>query len=93
MNYIVKVRGIQGASGSATVFTSNIDVTAPDETEARRLAMVKARQRFFHLRDVSVMDVKEMHEAGQSVVLAEPERKIELQGTVLRRVLMPRKTA
>lgn len=47
MIYSVKLRAVGGKSGAQNVTYSTFQIEAPNETEAARLATIKARQRYF----------------------------------------------
>ncbi len=83
MKYHVKVRGVQGDPGKSALFYSVFEVDAPDTAEASRLGLIKARQRFFGSRDVSIMSATPI---GQEAVEPQNLRRMVVQDGKLKRV-------
>lgn len=86
MKYHVKVRGVQGPRGGSSLFYSTFDIEAPDETEATRLGLIKARQRFFGTRDVSVMSAEPVAAPDEMDIPAAMRRTVAVQGGKLKYV-------
>lgn len=84
MIYSVKIRAVGGKSGAQSVTYSTFDVEAPSEADAARIAKIKARQRYFGDNpDVRVVSITPQI---SSAAADAPRPKLEMVGTVIRRV-------